>query len=160
MVLGLGILGTPDTACCYSARPWFTVTNSESYRIMIQAGSGCTFVVELKLPEDRQAQHYWIIAWLIFLPSCYCNYVKYRFVSNQISSFFVPPASQSSNINATFFQCESLYVYGCMLLLVDLLFEGPVREKIMVSPYRLLYQRVVGWVSWMLTIAQTLTSIR
>lgn len=33
-------------------------------------------------------------------------------------------------------QCEAVYLYGVMLLLVDLHFEGPLREKLLVSYYR------------------------
>lgn len=35
-----------------------------------------------------------------------------------------------------FFQCEALYLYGVMLLLVDLHIEGGVRERLLVSYYR------------------------
>lgn len=36
-------------------------------------------------------------------------------------------------------QAESLYLYGVMLLLVDLRFEGTVRERMLVSYYRYRY---------------------
>lgn len=32
--------------------------------------------------------------------------------------------------------CESIYLYGIMLLLVDFYFEGPIRERLLVSYYR------------------------
>ena len=40
-------------------------------------------------------------------------------------------------ISTSFYiQCESLYVYGVMLILVDLHIEGPVRERLLVAHYR------------------------
>ena len=33
-------------------------------------------------------------------------------------------------------QCESLYLYGVMLLVVDMKFEGEVRERMLVSYHR------------------------
>ncbi len=33
-------------------------------------------------------------------------------------------------------QCEALYVYGCLLLLLDSHIEGPVRERLLVAFYR------------------------
>lgn len=34
------------------------------------------------------------------------------------------------------FQCESLYLYGVMLLVIDMKFEGDVRERMLVSYHR------------------------
>ena len=34
------------------------------------------------------------------------------------------------------FQCEVLYLFGVMLLLVDMRFEGEVRERMLVSYHR------------------------
>lgn len=34
------------------------------------------------------------------------------------------------------FQCESLYLYGAMLLLCDLYIPGPMRERLLVAFYR------------------------
>lgn len=39
-------------------------------------------------------------------------------------------------LNVFFFQCEALYLYGVMLLLVDLHVEGMIRERLLVSYYR------------------------
>lgn len=36
----------------------------------------------------------------------------------------------------SYFQCESLYVYGAMLLLCDLYIPGNVRERLLVAFYR------------------------
>ena len=33
-------------------------------------------------------------------------------------------------------QCESLYLYGIMLLVIDMKFEGDVRERMLVSYHR------------------------
>jgi WASH complex subunit strumpellin len=48
------------------------------------------------------------------------------------------------NFKLTFFltaQCEALYLYGIMLLVVDNHIDGPVRERILVSYYRYSVQR-------------------
>ena len=36
-------------------------------------------------------------------------------------------------------QCESLYLYGVMLLVTDMKFEGDVRERMLVSYHRYWY---------------------
>ena len=38
--------------------------------------------------------------------------------------------------NYAFFQCESLYLYGVMLLVLDYYIEGPVRERLLVAYFR------------------------
>ncbi|XP_046411198.1 WASH complex subunit 5 isoform X1 [Neodiprion fabricii] len=38
--------------------------------------------------------------------------------------------------------CEAVYLYGVMLLLVDLHFEGPIRERLLVSYYRYNVQHI------------------
>ena len=54
----------------------------------------------------------------------------------------VPPAklpSDLTKLNLCYFynfKCESLYVYGVMLLLTDLHMDGPVRERLLVAHYR------------------------
>ncbi|CAH1995491.1 unnamed protein product [Acanthoscelides obtectus] len=39
-------------------------------------------------------------------------------------------------VHRTMFQCEALYMYGLMLLMVDIYFEGIIRERLLVSYYR------------------------
>ena len=38
-----------------------------------------------------------------------------------------------------YFQCEALYLYGVILLVVDLKVEGSVRERMLVSYHRYKY---------------------
>lgn len=40
-----------------------------------------------------------------------------------------------------YFQCEALYLYGLMLLVVDHYIEGTIRERLLVSYYRYSPQR-------------------
>lgn len=39
-------------------------------------------------------------------------------------------------------QCEALYLYGVMLLVIDQKIEGEVRERMLVSYYRYRYHRL------------------
>jgi len=44
----------------------------------------------------------------------------------------------------SFLQCEVLYLYGVMLLVLDIHFDGTVRERLLVSYYRYCSQRYTG----------------
>lgn len=42
------------------------------------------------------------------------------------------------------FQCEILYLYGVMLLILDIYIDGIIRERLLVSHYRYCAQRYSG----------------
>jgi len=40
------------------------------------------------------------------------------------------------NISSIWFQCESLYLYGVILLFIDIYIEGIIRERLLVAYHR------------------------
>lgn len=49
------------------------------------------------------------------------------------------PIFNNLSISVYFAQCEALYLYGVMLLVIDQKIEGEVRERMLVSYYRYRY---------------------
>lgn len=48
----------------------------------------------------------------------------------------LPESISYYKIGNPFFQCEALYLYGVMLMVIDLKINGTVRERLLVSYYR------------------------
>ena len=57
-------------------------------------------------------------------------------VYDSISKILFRRWFKDTNVFLFVAQCESLYLYGIMLLVIDMKFEGDVRERMLVSYHR------------------------
>ena len=81
----------------------------------------------------------------LFVP---CSPPSPTYTSNMISIEDLCLSTCTCRRIYCFLQAESLYLYGVMLILIDLKIEGNIREKMLVSYYR---YRLLFWSSSIIT---------